>query len=371
MIRVSQALTGPEERAALDAALARNYFGHAELVVEFEKELAKWLGRPPEAVVCVANGTAALHLALLAAGVGPGDEVIVPSLTFIASFQAVAMTGARAVACDVSLETMLMEPSHLAAQRTARTKAVMCVHYGGDSCDLAALSDAAGPDVRIVEDAAHAFGSSTAHGKVGAAGDLVCFSFDSIKNITCGEGGAVVCASEEDAARVRTARHLGMRNRDSGVAPMTVDAPGFRYHMSNLNAAFGLAQLPKANQFIARRREICASYDAAFTGLAGITVPPRDWNAVAPHIYVVRVLNGHRDAFRAALDQQGIQTGFNYPPNHRHQYFRSGATLANTDRLAAELVTLPLHCAMTDVDVEQVCAAVQAFDAQHAAGASR
>ena len=211
MIRVSQSLTGPEEARALAEALERAYFGHAEKVVAFEQALTEYLGVEAGQVVCVSSGTAALHLALDALGVEPGDEVLVPTLTFVASFQAVGAAGATPVACDVREDDLLLDLEDAARRITPRTKAVMPVHFAGNPGDLAALyAWAENHGLAVVEDAAHAFGSQYGERKVGGQGEVVCFSFDSLKNITCGEGGAVICRDAGVAHRVGLKRLLGI-----------------------------------------------------------------------------------------------------------------------------------------------------------------
>jgi perosamine synthetase len=315
------------------------------------------------------TGTSALHLALDALGLGPGDEVIVPSLTFVGSFQAIAATGAAPVACDVVGDTLLLDLEDVRRRLTPRTRAVMPVHYAGNPCDMdALLALKERPRVRIVEDAAHALGS-THHGrKIGSFGDVTCFSFDSIKTITCGEGGAIVCRDAELADVIRQKRLLGMDRKSHASTSwkerswvFEVRTNGFRYHMSNINAAIGLAQLRKVEGFIARRRQLCRTYDAALrdTPLRLLRV---DYDEVAPHVYVVRVPHGRRDAMMQFLKDRDIETGINYVPNHLHSFFRrEGVTLPETERAFLEILTLPLHCGLTDADVQTVIGAVRQF----------
>lgn len=373
MIRVSQPLVGEAEFQAVKAALERAYYGHAERVVEFEDRLRDYLGAPE--VVAVCNGTAALHLALVGLDLSPGDEVLLPSLTFLSSFQAVAATGATPVACDVDPETLIIDLTDAERKLTPRTKVIMPVHYAGNPCILdRCLEFARRAGIRVVEDAAHAFGSSLRGRKVGGFGDVACFSFDSIKNITCGEGGAIVCRDGGLARRLREKRSLGIVRKPEFEDPsrgrrwqIEVTGLGFRYHMSNLNAAIGLAQLPQLETFIARRRDICRRYDSAFRHLRGIRTLRIDYNDAAPHIYVVRVEGGRRDRLMDFLRDRGIESGINYVPNHLHAFFRRpNVSLPETERAYREILTLPLHCALTDRDVESVIDAVGEFtDAFH------
>jgi perosamine synthetase len=369
MIRVSQALIGEDEFLALRPVFERAYYGHAEKVVDFERELAGFLGVAADDVICVANGTSALHLTLDSLGVGEGDEVIVPSLTFVASYQAISATGATPVSCDIHSDSYLIDVDDAAKRVTARTKAIMPVHYTGAVCDMAAvqaLSDRHG--LAVVEDAAHAFGTWHNGRRVGAVGNFSCFSFDSIKNITCAEGGAVVCRDAEVADRIRQKRFLGMNRktgtRDTGGAGewfYDVCTQGYRYHMSNLNAAIGLGQLKKAEQFIARRQEISKRYVQALRSIEAIRLLETDYACVAPHIFVIRIVDGRRDALMDFLRDRGVQTGINYIPNHLHAFYRTAEPLPRCEQALREMLTIPLHCALTDDDVGYVIESIVSF----------
>lgn len=370
MIRVSQPVTGPEELEALNRGLDMAYFGHAAQVVEMEKALADFLGAGERPVVCVNSGTAALHLALACLDLMPGDEVLVPSLTFVASFQAITAVGARPVPCEVREADLLLDLEDADRRITPRAKAVMPVHYAGNPGDLAGLYAWAGErGLRVVEDAAHAFGGSFGGKKVGAQGDLVCFSFDSLKNITCGEGGAVVCPDQDSARRVGLMRALGMERPQAtqGGPPSRsaydVVTQGWRFHMSNLNALVGLEQLKKAPAFFARRQQIANRYDQAFSGLPGLALLPMDYSQAVPFLYTVRVLDGRRSGLIEHLKAQDIETAVNYPANHQHSLYRNLATapLPVTEEVCGQILSLPLHCALSDGQVEFIIAQVVDF----------
>jgi dTDP-4-amino-4,6-dideoxygalactose transaminase len=368
VIKVSRGCLGAEELAAVKEAFDYGYFGLAHKVDEFEDGLKRFLGAP--FVVACMTGTAALHLALDVAGVGAGDEVLVPSLTFLACFQAIAATGAHPVACDVLPDTLLLDMADAERRVTPRTRAIMPVHYGGAPCDMdAVFALAKRHGLRVVEDAAHALGSSYQGRRIGSFGDLTCFSFDSIKNITCGEGGAVVCRDQATSDLLRQKRLLGMhRQKQTATAwkergsAFEVATRGFRYHMSNINGAIGVEQLKKIGAFVARRQEMCRRYDAAFRSLSGLTLLGADYDQVAPHIYVVRVGGGRRDALMGFLKDRDIETGLNYVPNHLHALFRhDGPPLPQTDAAYREILTLPLHCGLSDADVDTVIGAVGSY----------
>jgi perosamine synthetase len=370
MIKVSQGCLADEELSEVREAFAYGYFGVAHKVFAFEEAIKHYLGAAH--LVTTSTGTAALHLALAALDIGSGDEVIVPSLTFVASFQAIRAAGAIPVPCDVEADTFQLDLADVARRFTPRTKAIMPVHYAGNPCDMDALLNlGASRGVPIIEDAAHAFGASHRGRKIGSFGDVTCFSFDSIKNITCGEGGAVACRDAAVAEIILQMRQLGMQRpaaapgadkATSRFGSFDVLRLGYRYHLSNINAAIGLAQLKKVNKFLERRRAICRRYDAAFAGLAEVQPLPIHYDEAAPHIYVIRVRDGRRDALQQFLAERGIETGINYVPNHLHSYFqREGVTLPETERAYVEILTLPLHCALTDDDVTVVIGAVREF----------
>ncbi len=372
MIRVSMGCMGEEELSAIRDVFEHGYFGLGSQVVEFERKLSEYLGA--EHVIAVNTGTAALHVALDALGLGPGDEVITPSLTFAACFQAIALTGARPVPCDVAPDTLLLDLADLNRRITPRTRVLMPVHYAGNPCDMDAIASLAQRHhLRVVEDAAHAFGSTWRGRRIGSFGDIVCFSFDSIKNITCGEGGAVVCRDPSLADLIRTKRVLGTdRKPMAGADPnqrwrYQVTTRGFRYHMGNINAAAGLSQLAKADRFITRRRDIARRYDAAFESLPGVRPLRIDYTEAAPHIYVVRVDGGRRDPLMRFLRDAEIETSVNYVPNHLQAYFRDeGVSLPETERAFEEILTLPLHCGLSDTDVETVIQAIRVFHTDQA-----
>ena len=246
------------EKRAVIGVLDREYLGMGDEVKQFEDQLTLHFGRP---AICVSTGTAALHLALQSVGIGQGDEVIVQSLTYVACFQAITATGATAIACDVNPETLCLDWKDAEKRLTTNTKAVMPVHYAGG---VGALDDvytfAHKHGLRIIEDAAHAFGTVYKGKTVGGFGDISCFSFDGIKNITSGEGGCVVTDDPDVLQKVRDARLLGVekdsqkRYSSERSWEFDVTAQGWRYHMSNIMAAIGIEQLKRFRSFLRRER---------------------------------------------------------------------------------------------------------------------
>lgn len=371
MLPVSKPSTGKEEIQAIEKVFQGGWLGLGSITFEFEEAIKKYIGCPE--AVAVNTGTSALHIALDGFGVGPGDEVIVPSITFAACVQAILATGAKPVFCESNESDLLMDIDDVERRMTPATKAVMPVHYCGQPCDMDKLMAlAARKKVWVIEDAAHAFGSTYKGRRIGSFGHAACFSFDPIKNITCGEGGAVVLQDGQKAEEIRRKRILGIdkdtfhRYQNTRSWSYEVTTAGHRYHMPNFCAAVGLVQLRKADEFIRRRREICLRYDEALAKLPGIRTLTVDYSEAAPHIYIVRVDAGWRDEFMQLLKQRGVGTGIHYIANHIQPFFKRFATasLPVAERLWQEIVTLPLYYDLSDADVDKVIEAVRASVAQ-------
>jgi len=366
MIKNAKPSIGNEELTNIKAVFDTAWLGMGSTVFEFEKAVSDSLGA--RHTIAVNTGTAALHIALDALDLQPSDEVIVPSLTFAASIQAIMSCNARPVFCEVDESTLNISIEDVKEKITKKTKAIMPVHYGGQPCDMdELLAIAQQHSLHIVEDAAHAFGSLYKGKKIGSFGDITCFSFDPIKNITCGEGGAVVTNSEELAQRVIKKRILGIdkdtwrRYKNERSWFYEVVDKGFRYHMSNINAAIGLAQLKKADGFAARKRQICRDYDAAFKGIEHIELLRRDYETIFPFNYVIKVKDD-RDALLERLKENEIDAGIHYIPNHLQPVFKEYTlALPVTERLFGQILTLPLYSDMQDSDVAKIIEAVKSF----------
>ena len=376
MIPVARPFLGEEELAAVAEVFKSGWLGLGSVTYEFEEAIRARLGCGQ--VVAVSSGTAALHLALLGFGIGRGDEVIVPSLTFAASVQAIVATGATPVFCDVRDETLLADPDDVARRVTPRTRALMPVHYAGQTCDmdrLLALAERHG--LVIVEDAAHAFGATSRGRPIGSFGHATCFSFDPIKTPTCGEGGAIALSDDGVAERLRRLRLLGIdreawkRQASEQGWAYAVTTAGYRYHLPNFCAAIGLAQLRRFDSLLERRRTIGRRYDAAFGSLGVVRPVVVDYRESAAFLYIIRLVAAQREVFMATLKHHGVETGVHYIPNHLQPFFKPFATapLPRVERVWPEMVSLPLFGTMTDEDVATVIDAVRAFD-QHASGAA-
>jgi perosamine synthetase len=369
MIPVSRPSVGPGELASIGKVLESGWLGMGATTYSFEEETKKLIGS--KHVIAVNTGTSALHLALDGFGVGPDDEVIVPSITYAASIQAIISTGAVPVFCESQEADLLMDVEDLKHRITERTKAVMPVHYCGQACDMDPLLELAEKNgFWVIEDAAHAFSSTYKGRKIGSFGHATCFSFDPIKIITCGEGGAVSLQDNEKAEMIRRKRILGIdkdtwhRYKNTRSWFYEVTTIGYRYHMPNFCAAIGLTQLTKIEEFIRKRREICRRYDSSFMTLRNIRPLRVNYDEVAPFMYIVRVLNGKRDAFIDRLKQHKVDTGIHYIPNHIHPFFKKYVRkpLDRSAELGEQIVTLPLYYDMTEMEIQTVIESVLDFE---------
>ncbi|MBO1900576.1 DegT/DnrJ/EryC1/StrS family aminotransferase [Leucobacter weissii] len=359
-IPAAKPIIGEAEREAVDRVLRSGMIAQGPEVAAFEREFADHFaeGRP---TVAVNSGTSGLHLGLLAAGVGPGDEVIVPSFTFAATGNAVALTGASPVFADIEPDTFTLDPASVRAAITPRTTAIMPVHLYGHpflADEIAAL--AAEHGLAVYEDAAQAHGASWRGRPVGALGDFAMFSLYPTKNMTSGEGGMVVCADEDLARRVRLLRNQGMERQYEN------EVVGFNARMTDIHAAIGRVQLGRVDAWTAARRRNAAALDAGLRGIAGVAVPRVREGAVhVYHQYTIRVPASERDRIRGALkEEHGVGSGVYYPiPNHRLPSlarFAPGVELPETERAAAEVLSLPVHPSLGEPDIERIVAAVAA-----------
>jgi dTDP-4-amino-4,6-dideoxygalactose transaminase len=334
-------------------------------VEEFEEAFASFTGACH--AIAVANGTAALHLALLAAGCGRGDEVVVPSLNFVAAVNAIVHTGADPVFCDIAgPDDLNLDPNDLASAVSEQTKAVVVLHYGGHPCDMDAVKGVAEQHgLAVIEDSAHAPGARFRDRACGTLGALGCFSFFANKNLPVGEGGMIVTDDDELARTVRLLRSHGMTtltwDRHRGHASgYDVLLPGFNYRIDEVRAAVGLVQLRRLPEENARRAVVVERYCEALHGERGLTMPFVDANRGAEpvhHLAVVLLPEGtDRSAVRAALEERGIQTSVHYPPVHTFSAYRSASRrpLPQTDAVAECLLTLPLFGGLSDEQVEAV-----------------
>lgn len=371
MIPVARPAPSDSDLAGVAEVFASRWLGQGKVTQEFEEAVAAHLGGR-RVVLATDTGTTAMHLALEALGVGPGDEVVLPSLTFVATTQAVVAAGATPVLCDVRRDTLAVDVESLERVTTERTRAVMPVHYRGTAVEIDPIvAWAHERGIRVVEDAAHAFGSRYEDGTpVGGKGDVTCFSFDPIKNITTGEGGAIVFGDEGEADRARKMAVLGIDSTAWGRLerrrPWSYDvvSDGWRYHMPNFCAAVGLSQLQRIEEFRATKQGVAARYEEAFAGLDAIEMPPLALDRTLP--FLALVLVEEREDFMLALRERGIGTGVHYIPSHHFTRFADAAPteLPVTDWLADRICSLPLLNDQTPEETEAVVEAVCAVAAE-------
>jgi dTDP-4-amino-4,6-dideoxygalactose transaminase len=359
MIRLSKSIIGNKEIEAVTKVLQKEFLGMGDEVGLFEKELSDFIGRQ---VVCVNTGTSALQLALQAIDLKQGDEVLIQSLTYVASFQAISATGAIPVSCEIDPEFLCIDLKDAQAKLTEKTKAIMPVHYSGSPGNLDAVYTFAQKNkLRVIEDAAHAFGSIYQERLIGNYGDIVCFSFDGIKNITCGEGGAITSGDETVLNRIKDLRLLGVikdsDNRYQNLRSWNFDVveQGWRYHMSNIMAAIGRVQLTRFDEFKQKRQELARMYVSNLNKVSSIQLLDIDYNTVVPHIFVILIKDGKRDDVKRKLEADGIQLGIHYKPNHLLSYYKSQYKLPLTEEIYLELTTLPLHPDLSGEDVNWIC----------------
>lgn len=360
-IRLSKSCISHQEKEAVQLVLDREYLGMGQEVQRFEELLSDFFSR---SVICVSSGTAALQLAIVGAGIKPGDEVLVPSLTYLASFQAISACGAIPIACDINEHNFQICLEDASTRISKKTQAIMPVHYSGGTGDLNQIYNFAKiNNLIVIEDAAHAFGTKFENKLIGSMGDVTCFSFDGIKNITSGEGGCIVTDNKKIIDYISDARLLGVerdsmkRYQESRSWEFDVKHQGWRYHMSNIMAAIGIVQLGRFSEFSDQRQLLARKYNSAFKDLDTLKLLPWDYTQVVPHIYPIQIKGlRDRDGLQKILKSKNIQTGFHYQPNHLLSFYQQSKSiyLKNTENIFPELLSLPLHPDLTTEDVDYV-----------------
>ncbi len=357
---------------AVAAVMRGDWLTTGPAVARFEADLAEWTGGTP--TVAVTSGTAALHVAYAAAGIGAGDEVVTTPMTFVATAAAAALCGARVVFADVEPETANLSPAAAGAAVTSRTRVVASVDYAGHPARLDELAEVAHrAGALLLDDAAHSVGSTWRGRPIGSLADLTTFSFFPTKNLTTTEGGAVAAADPDLLARARSFRNHGLvretdrhRFADQGGWHQEVHEFGLNYRLPDVLCALGSSQLRRLAAFKARRTEIAARYAAGLGDLAGlrlpVTLPGADpmW-----HLYAVRVLDDRRRALYEHLRERGIGVQVNYIPVYWHPVFADlgyqRGQCPEAEAFYAEELSLPMFPALTDAEVDRVVDEVRAF----------
>lgn len=360
------------EEEEIVAALRSGWLTTGPRTKQFEADFAAYQGVAH--AVGLNSCTAGLHLALLALGIGPGDEVVTTPYTFTATCNVIVHVGATPVIADVEPDTLNLDPAAAERAITPRTKAILPVHFAGHPVDMPAfrqLRDRYG--LALIHDAAHATESRYEGRSLASDGDVTCFSFYATKNLATGEGGMLTTGDAALADRVRILALHGMsrdawkRYTESGYQHYDVAEPGFKYNMFDLQAALGLHQLKKLEGFWQRRHDLAARYDAAFADVPGVRrLGVRPHVRTAHHLYVIRLqpeLGIARDAFMAAMQRQNIGVGVHFRPVHRLSYYRdrfgwTPAMVPVADAAGEQCVSLPLDPALSDADQDDVIRAV-------------
>ena len=365
---------GEEEIAEVVASLRSGWLGTGPKVAQLERDFGAYRGAPH--AVALNSCTAALHLAILAAGIEPGDEVITTPLTFCATVNAIVHAGGVPVLADVDPVTMNIDPARIAERIGPRTRAILPVHFAGRPCDMdAIMALAARHDLRVVEDCAHAIEAEWRGRPVGTIGDFGCFSFYVTKNVTTGEGGMVVARREEDAARIKVLGLHGMskdawkRFSDEGYKHYQVVETGFKYNMMDLQAAIGIHQLRRVEPFWRRREELWRRYDEALAGTAlGLPAAPEAGTRHGLHLYTLLVDEARcgvgRDAFLDRMTAENIGVGVHYVSLPEHPVYQERFGWRPEDyphamRIGRQTVSIPLSAALDDADTDDVLTAVR------------
>ncbi len=363
-----KALLGDEEVNAAASVIRSGWLTMGEKTFEFERNFSAYTGAQDS--IAVNSCTAALHLALKAAGIGPGDEVIIPAMTFIATWEIIRYFDAKPVLCDVLKDSFLIDPAEIEKKMTERTKAILPVHYGGESCNMDAIMDIArSRGLIVVEDAAHALPTLYRGKMIGTIGDITCFSFYATKTITTGEGGMITTENGSFADRIRRLRLHGItkdawnRYSEKGSWEYDVSEPGYKYNITDIASAIGNEQLRRCDAMNMMRRAIACRYNDAFSGTGLLDLwRVRDEEECAWHLYPVRLRTDavkiSRNEFIDELKGAGIGTSVHYIPMYRFSAFKdSGYTTADfpaCEDIFSREVSLPIWPGMSSAETDYI-----------------
>ena len=352
MIPVFKPYLNKKEIKAVGDALNVGWLGQGKLVASFEEKIADLIGINKSNVVCVNTGTSAIKIALHIAGVGHGDEVITPSFNNIGVIQSITDLGAIPIFCDIKYEDMTINPENISKLISKKTKAINCLDYGSNLCDLTKIKKIAEKNkIKLVYDAAHSFGSKRGKFYIGNKEDLCTFSFDPVKNITSVDGGAIIFRKIKDAKKARHLRLLGQMqnqnvlNKNGRSWIYDVKEQGYRFHLSNINAAIGLVQLKKIKQITMKRRMVFKLLDRFIENSNNLIKPLPISSKIVPFIYVIR-LKKNRNQIMRYLKSKNIDTGIHWQPCHKFSKFKKlkkKDNLKNTNKIGNEILTLPMY----------------------------
>ncbi len=354
----------PEEfNAKVEEILKSGWIGQGPMVDEFEKAFAKYTGA--KYAVMTNSATSALNLAVEVSGVGPGDEVLTTSMTFISTNHAILNAGATPVFVDIDPETLLMDLDLIRAKVTSRTKAIMAVHYAGNPFNMLKLYALAGEfGLKVIEDAAHACGAFYDGKPIGGFG-LTCFSFHAVKNLPTGDGGMVTTNDEDEYNTVRSLTWLGIDKstfaRSTGKYKWEYDIPivGYKYHSNDIAAVLGVQGLEKLNEWNEYRKFLHREYATLLPGVEFLKRTPKTFSSA--HLCVIRVPN--RDALHDRLEENNIETGVHYKPNHLYPMYQQYdvGDLVETEKAYKEILSLPMHLKLGKNDISYITGTIKRY----------
>ncbi len=374
LVPVFKPLLEQEERDAASKAIEMGWLGMGSYVNELEQALSDYLKLDDRYLAAVNTGHSALHLALIVAGVGAGDEVITPSFNCVSDFQAVASVGADVVFCEVLDENLTIDLASAEALVSDKTKALIVMDYASATCDHEAVAAFAQKhQLRVIHDAAHTFACRYKGRMVGSFSDITMLSFDPVKTMTCIDAGVIIVRTREELQRIHELRILGMGQppevmyQNKRAWTFHVKQEGYRYHLVNLHAAVGLQQLKKIERISQTRKQACEYYLKALKDVAEIRLPDVDLENITPFIFVIRVRSDVRDQLRTFLEEQGVDSGVHWQAGHNYEYFKRSRScnLDVTRKAELEILSLPFHSDMDRSDQDKVIAALKAFYSQH------
>lgn len=368
MIQVFKPSITEKEIEAVIKVLKSGWLGLGPRTAEFEEKFAKYIGAPY--AVGLNSGTAALHLALRLLELKEGDEVIVPTITFVSTAHVVLYNGAKPVFADVAEDTLCIDIEDVKRKITDRTKAIIPVHYAGHPCDMDELYNiATQSNIRIIEDAAHACGAEYKGKKIGSISELTCFSFHAVKNLTCGEGGMITAFKESFDSKLRELRWLGItkgtwdRTKEGEVYAWQywVKELGFKAHLNDIASAIGLVQLERLEELNHKRRETIEKYNILFHDIDWLKTPvEREYVKSSWHVYHIKL--NERDRLISYLKKNGVAPGVHYYPIHMHPFYKNyNATCPVAEKVWKQIVSLPLYPDMTEEEFDKVTNLIRKF----------
>lgn len=356
---------------AVEEVLRSDFLTTGPKIAEFERKFADYVGA--KYAVAVSNGTAALHIACMAAGIGKGDEIITTPITFAASANCALYCGATPVFADIDPVTYNISPESIEACITDRTKAIIPVHYTGQACDMDAIHKIADRyNLIVIEDAAHAVGAEYKGKKIGSLSDMTEFSFHPVKHITCGEGGIVTTNREDLYEKLKLFRTHGITREEKFLHK--VDGPwyyeqidlGYNYRMTDIQAALGISQLGRIDKFLEKRKKIAAKYDEAFRDFNGIDIPKQaEYSNSAYHLYVIKVDKSIRKELFEYLRANNIGVNVHYIPVYTFPYYREhgyeNVKCENAEKLYESIISIPIYYDLSDEEQDYVIDKIKEF----------